>query len=64
MVIFLLCGRFLGGFLFQSELAGIYITALSFICPFLYLNNTLSAILQGMGKVVILFVVNVFLLLY
>lgn len=63
MAVFLLSGKFLGNFLFQSELAGIYITALSFICPFLYLNNTLSAILQGMGKVIILFAVNVSALL-
>lgn len=63
MAVFLLFGKFLGKFLFQSELAGIYITALSFICPFLYLNNTLSAILQGMGKVITLFAINVSALL-
>ncbi len=59
MVIFMVFGRLLGRFLFHSELAGFFITSLSFICPFLYLNNTLSAILQGMGKVILLFLLNV-----
>ncbi len=59
MFIFLLFGNTLGTHLFHSRLAGIYITGLSFICPFLYLNNTLSAILQGMGKVILLFFINV-----
>lgn len=63
MTVFLFGGKFLGNLLFQSELAGIFITALSFICPFIYLNSTLSAILQGMGKVITLFVVNVMALL-
>lgn len=63
MAIFLLFGNFLGTLLYQSTLAGYFITTLSFICPFLYLNNTLSAILQGMGKVISLFVINVAALL-
>ncbi len=63
MLIFLLLGKQLGILLFHSQLAGIYIQTLSFICPFLYLNNTLSAILQGMGKVITLFFINVSALL-
>lgn len=59
MTVFLLFGNLLGKVLFHSELAGFFITTLSFICPFLYLNNTLSAILQGMGKVLTLFAINV-----
>ncbi len=59
MGVFLLLGNRLGQLLFHSELAGFFITSLSFICPFLYLNNTLSAILQGMGKVIQLFLLNV-----
>lgn len=59
MAVFLLFGDMLGSLLFHSELAGYFITTLSFICPFLYLNNTLSAILQGMGKVLTLFVINI-----
>lgn len=47
---FLLLGEFLGVFLFQSPTAGIYIRSLAFMCPFLYLNGTLSGILNGLGK--------------
>ena len=63
MFIFLLFGNQLGYILFHSQLAGIFIQSLSFICPFMYLNNTLSAILQGMGKVIPLFFINVSALL-
>lgn len=63
MIFFLLFGRLLGSFLFHSDLAGYFITALSFICPFFYLNNTLSAIIQGIGKVLSLFWINVSALL-
>lgn len=63
MAVFFFFGDFIGHFLFGSDLAGFFITALSFICPFIYLNNTLSAILQGMGKVLALFVINVAALL-
>lgn len=59
MFIFLLFGNHLGRILFHSQLAGLFIRTLSFICPFMYLNNTLSAILQGMGKVIPLFFINV-----
>ena len=58
MGFFLLTGRFLGETLFHSELAGHFITSLSFLCPFLYLDNTLSGILQGLGMVVQLFCIN------
>ena len=63
MFIFLLFGNQLGVHLFHSPLAGIFIRTLSFMCPFMYLNNTLSAILQGMGKVSPLFFINVSALL-
>ncbi len=63
MIVFLLFGKMLGTLLFQSNLAGYFISGLSFICPFIYLNSTLSAILQGMGKVITLFFVNVTTLL-
>lgn len=47
---FLLFGGFMGESLFHSITAGIYIRTMAFICPFLYLNATLSSILQGLGK--------------
>lgn len=56
---FLLLGRPIGLLLFNSELAGSYLSALSFICPFLYLCTTLTSILHGLGKAGSVFFVNV-----
>lgn len=47
---FLLFGETLGTVLFKNPTAGTYIRALAFICPFLYLNTTLTSVLNGMGK--------------
>lgn len=58
-----LLGNFLGNLLFHSELAGHFITTLGFICPFLYLDTTLSSILQGLGKAGSIFAMNVISLL-
>lgn len=63
MGFFLFFGRTIGRHIFQSELAGFYICELSFLCPFLYLNSTLSGVLQGLGKAGGLFVSNVVSLL-
>lgn len=56
---FVILGNFLGDFLFHSSLAGHFITTLGFICPFLYLDTTLSSILQGLGKASSIFLLNV-----
>lgn len=49
--LFFLClGQFIGMHLFESRLAGHFIMILSFTCPFLYLNTTLTSILHGLGK--------------
>lgn len=50
MLLFLFFGRFLGNFLFHNTTAGAYIRTLAFICPFLYLNTTLTSVLHGLGK--------------
>ena len=50
MIFFLFLGEFLGIFLFHSQTAGIYIHTMAYICPFLYLNTTLTSVLNGMGK--------------
>lgn len=63
MSVFLLTGRFIGGKLFNSKLAGHFILNLSFLCPFLYLDTTLSSILQGLGMAGHIFVMNVISLL-
>ena len=47
---FLLFGQFIGNFLFHSPTAGLYIKTLAFICPFLYLNATLTSVLNGLGR--------------
>lgn len=63
MLVFVVLGRWAGSFLFNSTLAGHFITTLGFICPFLYLDTTLSSILQGLGMAGRIFVMNVFSLL-
>ena len=50
LLFFLLFGKFLGNFVFSSPLAGSFITVLAWICPFLYLNTTLTSVLNGLGK--------------
>lgn len=47
---FLLFGPALGKFVFHQERAGSYLKILGFMCPFLYMNSTLSSILHGLGK--------------
>ncbi|MCM1027268.1 MAG: polysaccharide biosynthesis protein [Roseburia sp.] len=56
-------GSWAGNTLFHSPLAGYFISTLGFICPFLYLDTTLSSILQGLGKAGHIFVLNVLCLL-
>ena len=63
MCVFVLFGRWVGENLFHSPLAGYFITTLGFICPFLYLDTTLSSILQGLGLAGHIFVLNVICLL-
>ncbi|MDO4295224.1 MAG: polysaccharide biosynthesis protein [bacterium] len=48
--IFVLFGRDLGMVVFHNKAAGIYITILAWLCPFLYLATTLGSILNGLGK--------------
>lgn len=48
--VFYCIGPFMGTFLFHSPTAGTYIQTLAFICPFLYLNTTLTSILHGLGQ--------------
>lgn len=50
LLFFLVAGSFLGELLFASSLAGHFIKALCWICPFLYLNTTLTSMLNGLGK--------------
>ena len=63
MGFFLFAGNIIGRRIFHSELAGYFIAQLSFLCPFLYLNTTLSGIIQGLGKTIPLFIFNILSLL-
>lgn len=56
---FFLLGKFLGNFLFHSSLAGTFIMSLSFICPFLYTNTSLGAIINGLGKTGFTFFIHI-----
>lgn len=56
---FLGSGRFLGSFLFNEPLAGTYILALGFLCPFLYVSTTLTSILHGLGRTTVSFLLHV-----
>ncbi|MGI6071078.1 MAG: oligosaccharide flippase family protein [Blautia sp.] len=51
--------HFLGTTLFHSPMASEFVRPLAFICPFLYLNTTVSSILNGLGKTSVCFVHNV-----
>ena len=55
---FQIFGTFTGKFLFNSTLAGKFIVTLSWICPFIYTNNTLISMINGIGKTVISFIIN------
>lgn len=63
MAFFLFFSKPIGLYIFHSPLAGFFIGELSFLCPFLYLNSTLSGIIQGLGKATALFTINLTTLL-
>lgn len=48
--LFLNFGRQIGIFVFQSENSGKLLTALAFLCPFLYVSTTLTSVINGLGK--------------
>lgn len=48
--IFLTFGEELGIFVYKEPSAGIYLTILAWICPFLYVATTLGSIINGLGK--------------
>ena len=48
--IFFFLGGSMGKVLFHTDAAGNFLRVLAFLCPFLYLDSTLSSILTGIGK--------------
>ena len=57
--LFFVYGRTIGTLLFSNEEAGTFLQILAFISPFLYLNSTLSSILNGLGKTRFCFYQNI-----
>lgn len=43
-------GKHIGQFLFHNEPAGMFLQKMALICPFLYLNTTMTSIVHGLGK--------------
>ena len=56
--IFIVFGKELGMNVFQNRDAGIFITVLAWLCPFLYLATTMGSVLNGLGKTTITFANN------
>ena len=56
---FFTLGKFFGNLLFHSSLAGTFIMSLSFICPFMYTNTSLGAVINGLGKTGFTFFINI-----
>lgn len=54
----LVFGSWIGETIFGSHLAGSFIITLAWMCPFLYANNTLISIINGIGKTKVSFVIN------
>ena len=48
----------MGLILFHSSMAGDYIITLAWMCPFLYTNNTLISMINGIGKATLSFCIN------
>ncbi|GFI44352.1 stage V sporulation protein B [Lachnospiraceae bacterium] len=51
-------GQWIGSILFHSPMAGDYIITLAWMCPFLYTNNTLISMINGIGKTQLSFCIN------
>ena len=56
---FLIFGSLIGTVLFHSATAGKFILTLAWICPFLYTNTALMSAINGLGKTLFTFLINV-----
>lgn len=56
---FIYFGEPLGMSVFKIKEAGIYLTILAWLCPFLYATTTLSSVINGLGKAHLTFVNSV-----
>lgn len=58
-ILFFMFSDFLANIIFKEPLAGVYIRALCLLCPFMYVNNIFSSILQGLGDAISIFFINI-----
>lgn len=58
--VFLNYGVLIGTTVFHSDNAGKLLTALAFLCPFLYVSTTLNSIINGLGKTSVTFLNSIF----
>ena len=58
-VLFFMFSDFIGANIFGEPLAASYIRALCMLCPLMYLNGIYTGILQGMGKALHIFFINI-----
>lgn len=58
-ILFFMFSDFIGEVIFHEPLAASYIRALCMLCPFMYLNGVFTGILQGLGKAMTIFFINV-----
>lgn len=58
-ILFFMFSDVLGTRVFKEPLAGVYIRALCLLCPFMYVNGIFTGILQGLGRAMSIFFINV-----
>lgn len=58
-ILFFMFSDFLGTVIFKEPLAASYIRALCMLCPLMYVNGVFTGILQGLGKAMTIFFINV-----
>lgn len=58
-LLFFMFSDYIGTNLFKEPLAAAYIRALCMLCPLMYLNGVCTGILQGMGKALHIFFINI-----
>lgn len=56
--LFTIYGESLGTAVFEDSRAGVFITILSWLCPFMYVATTMGSILNGLGKTSLTFLFN------
>lgn len=57
--VFFCYGKPIGSILLKNSTSGYYLVTLSLLCPFLYLNNTLSSILHGLQHTTVTLIFNI-----